>query len=336
MWFKELYLLVPARKNAPKAKLYVRIVAENENSLDSKPYIFMLPGGPGANHSHYKAYECLSSIGNVVFFDPRGCGLSDKNLPTTYNMDNYIKDVEEIRKQLNLGQIILLGKSYGAMCALGYTLENPQYVAKLILAAGSPSYRNLKDAEEYIQSFGSKEQQLICKKLWSGTFANDEEVNDYFDKMDTMYSWKKRHNFPTQSPKADYPFAHAPLNEGFSNFLRTFDYEDRLGEVSCPTLILVGEEDWITNKKHSIIMANKIPNSKLIIFNNADHAMELDAPEVFFKSIENFVISNHLEKTPFQFFQSQEPLVQHRHNDTELHYESDQDPDLSLNNEAKL
>ncbi|WP_131781452.1 alpha/beta fold hydrolase [Legionella gresilensis] len=289
MWIKELYLLMPIRENAPEAKLYVRIVAENKDSFNSKPYIFMLPGGPGANHSHYKAYECLNSIGNVVFFDPRGCGLSDKDIPTTYSMDNYIKDLEEIRKQLNLEQIILLGKSYGAMCALGYALENSQYIAKLILAAGSPSYKNLDDAEAYIKTFGSKEQQLICEKLWSGTFTSNEEVNDYFDKMDTVYSWKKRHNLPAQSSHADYPFAHEPLNQGFRGFLRTFNYEDRLSEVACPTLILVGEEDWITNKKHSIVMANKIPNSKLIILKNADHSMELDAPEVFFKNIEFFL-----------------------------------------------
>lgn len=72
MWSKELLIDIPKRDNAPKTALHIHMVSKNEMYLDNKPYIFMLPGGPGANHSHYKDYECLTENGNIVFFNPRG------------------------------------------------------------------------------------------------------------------------------------------------------------------------------------------------------------------------------------------------------------------------
>ncbi|MCW8408379.1 alpha/beta hydrolase [Legionella sp. PATHC035] len=305
MWIKDLFIDIPKRDNAPETRLHIRIVCENEANLDKMPYVFMLPGGPGANHSHYKDYECLATTGNMVFIDPRGCGLSEKNDPSSYTMDNYIRDVDEIRKYLNLEKIVLLGKSYGAMCALGYTLTYPKYVSSLILAAGSPSFRNLETARLNVEKRGSLAQQKVCEQLWEGTFKSDEELDHFFDVMDSMYSWRKRHNLPVNRPAPDYIFAHEPLNQGFGGFLRTFNYEDRLHEITCNTLILVGEEDWITDKKHSEFMANRIPNNQYLVFEGADHSLESDVPELFFASIESFLKSQCEKRNSHHFFQNE-------------------------------
>ncbi|MCE0723595.1 MULTISPECIES: alpha/beta fold hydrolase [Legionella] len=306
MWIKDLFIDIPVRDNGPETRLHIRIVSENEDNLDKMPYVFMLPGGPGANHSHYKDYECLCKTGNMVFIDPRGCGLSDKHEPSSYTMQNYIQDVNEIRKYLNLDEIVLLGKSYGAMCALGYTLDYPKHVSSLILAAGSPSYKNIETARINVEKRATLEQQKACEQLWEGSFKSDEEVDKFFDAMDSMYSWKKRHKLPVSRPAPEYAFAHEPLNQGFGGFLRTFDYEDRLHEIACKTLILVGEEDWVTDKRHSEFMASRIPDNKFIVFPNADHSMESDVPEAFFSSIQTFIKSQYEKKNPHHFFQEKE------------------------------
>ncbi|CAM3051763.1 alpha/beta hydrolase [Legionella steigerwaltii] len=314
MWVKELFIDIPTRDNAPETRLHIRIVCEKEENLDKMPYVFMLPGGPGANHSHYKDYECLCTTGNMVFIDPRGCGLSDKQEPSSYTMDNYIQDIEEIRKHLDLEKIVLLGKSYGAMCALGYTLAYPGHVSSLVLAAGSPSFRNLESARLNVEKRGSLAQQKACELLWEGNFKSDEELDHFFDVMDSMYSWKKRHNLPVSRPAPDYIFAHEPLNQGFGGFLRTFNYEDRLHEIACKTLILVGEEDWITDKRHSEFMASRIPDNQFIVFPNADHSMESDVPEAFFSSIHSFLKSQFEKKLHHHFFQEKENAREKKYN----------------------
>lgn len=293
---KKIFIPVQARPDAPQTTLHIRIVSQDSHPTQKKPYVFMLPGGPGANHSHYKDYECLHTAANIVFIDPRGCGLSDRNDPTSYTMQNYIQDVEVIRQYLQLEQIILLGKSYGAMCALGYALDYPQCVSSLILAAGSPSFHNLETAKRNVEIRGTPVQKAVCEKLWAGSFISDEDVDDFFNKMAGMYSWKTRHQEPTNRPEPDYIFTHEPLNQGFRKFLRDFDYRNRLSEVLCDTLILVGKEDWVTSLEHSEFMAKHIPNNQLIVFPNADHSMEADVPEAFFSSIQAFLKNQYAKK----------------------------------------
>lgn len=288
-------LTIQGRLDAPSVTLFVKIVSDTEDSLRTKPYIFIFPGGFGTNHSHYEDYSCLSTHGNVVFFDPRGCGRSDKSDPGFYTMDNYINDVEEIRKELQLKQIIVLGKSCGAMAAVGFAIRYPESVEQLILAAGAPSFKFLDTAKANVLARGTSLQQEVCEKLWAGNFASLDELNEYFKIMASMYSYKVRLGLPfTPRPVPEYPYSHEFLNRGFGDFLREFNFEDNLSSIQCQTLVLVGDEDWITDKSHSQYMAEKIPNSHLIIFNDASHKLEIDQPELYFDAIRHFIYSKQL------------------------------------------
>lgn len=288
---KNVWLKVPQRTNSSSAKIFVKIVAQNEESLKIKPYIFILPGGPGANHSHYEDYSCLSTHGNIVFHDPRGCGQSSKDDPMNYTMDNYINDIEIIRQLLNLKKIIILGKSCGAMAAVGFTIRYPNSVSQLILAAGAASYKFLETAKANILEHGSAQQQAVCETLWQGGFSSHEEVDNYFKIMASLYSYKAKLglSFAPQSTPP-YPFSYEWLNRGFGDFLREFNFEEQLHLIQSHTLILVGEEDWITDKSHSQLMADKISNSQLVIFPEASHKMEIDVPELYFNTIKKFIL----------------------------------------------
>ena len=294
---------IPKRDTAPETTLHTHIVYKNEESLKTKPYIFMIPGGPGANHSNYSDYDCLQEEANIIYYDPRGCGLSDKGDPSTYSMDNNIDDIHHIIQELNLDQVIILGKSCGAMNALGFTLRYPHQVSRLILAAGAPSYAFLETAKAHVLEKGTAEQIRVCDTLWSGAFKNQEETDHYFAVMKPFYSWKVRHNEPVDRPAPLYPYSYDALNEGFRTQIWKFDFEDQLATVQCTTLILVGEEDWITSPIYSKQMAQSIPNSKLIIFEKSDHSMESDVPDHYFGAISAFIPQISLEKkTDLLFF----------------------------------
>jgi proline iminopeptidase len=288
---KLLTIKLPERgEDAPETTLRVHLKYKKEKDLQTKPYVFMLPGGPGANHSHYMDYDCILHVANLIYYDPRGCGLSDKGEKATYNMNNYINDLHYIiSNELKLEQVILLGKSYGAMCALGFALRYPKVVSKLILAAGSACYDNLETGKSHVLAKGSEEQVKICETLWNGAFKDQDEIDNYFKIMEPFYSWKKRNNESTSRPQPIYPFAFEVLNEAFRTKLWRFDFVDQLPGIQCATLILVGAEDWITDPIYSKQMAEQIPNSTLIIFEKADHSLESDVPEQFFDTIQKFI-----------------------------------------------
>lgn len=282
---------VPERgEDAPATILHIQIKYNKEEDLKTKPFVFMLPGGPGANHSHYMDYDCILKVANLIYYDPRGCGLSDKGEQTTYNMNNYINDLHYIIKnELKLEQVILLGKSYGAMCALGFALHYPKMVSKLILAAGSPSFDNLETGKSHVLAKGSEEQIKICNTLWNGAFKDKDDIDNYFKIMEPFYSWKKRNNEPTKRPQPIYSFTFEALNEAFRTKFWRFNFVNQLPSIQCDTLILVGAEDWITDPIYSKEMAEQIPNSTLIIFEKADHALESDVSDQFFDTIQQFI-----------------------------------------------
>ena len=287
-------ILIPARaSNSPETHLRVRLAYRNEKALETLPYVFILPGGPGANHSYYLDYDCLYEVANLIYYDPRGCGLSDEGDSLTYTMDNYIDDLQVIKTSLKLGSVILLGKSYGAMCALGYTLRYPDEVSQLILAAGAPTYQFINTAQSNLDTRGTSEQQQICCDLWKGNFTNDEHMAEYFKIMASMYSWMIRHNEPVHRIAPTHRFSFEALNEGFGKQFGKFNYIKQLGDIHCPTLILVGEEDWVTDPKYSEEMAALIPNSTLHVLKNSDHAMEFDVADLFFNTIINFILRHN-------------------------------------------
>lgn len=272
------------------APTHVNVEVFAKNKLGDRPVAFILPGGPGADHTNYLKYTCLQTVADLVFHDPRGCGESDKADPSTYTMANYIEDVESIRLALGLNQIIVIGKSYGAMCALGYAVRYPASVAKLVLSAGAPSYHFLEKAKQNVEERGTPEQKQVCEKLWTGSFADYEDLLAYFQATNTLYSVRAR-TFPQEFDLANKcrHFSCDVINEGFRNQLWHFDFSSAMPTLTCPTLILAGEQDWITDVQYSRQMAASIPHSKLMVFQQASHAMEADVPEEYFQRLDDFI-----------------------------------------------
>ncbi|MFB7640551.1 alpha/beta fold hydrolase [Peribacillus butanolivorans] len=77
-------------------------------------------------------------------------------------------------------------------------------------------------------------------------------------------------------------------NEG-ATFLKTFDLVDQLHQISCPELVAGGRHDWITHVEASILMAQKIPDSELVIFEKSCHYLFIDENREFISRISSFI-----------------------------------------------
>lgn len=283
---------IPERANAPETKLYIKKISKTKEMGD-RPVIFVLPGGPGMDHRVYQKYECLIDVADLIFHDPRGCGQSDKGDPLTYSMENYIEDVDVLRKSLSLDKIIVLGKSYGSVCAMGYALRYQNVIEKLVLSAGAPSYRCIDTAKKNLARLGTPEQIQLCEKLWNGEFKSNYELAEFFIATAPLYSnhlTTRLESYVLAYYAMDFSFE--ATNLGFSDFLRRFDFEPDLHLIDCNTLILAGKNDWVNDVSHAKIMAEKIPNNIFKIFEDSGHAMESDAHDIYFETIRQFILSS--------------------------------------------
>lgn len=79
--------------------------------------------------------EALSSRHTLVRFDPRGCGLSDREAGDI-SFDSWVSDLEAVVEAAGLDRFALFGASQGAPIAVAYAVRHPERVTKLVLHGG--------------------------------------------------------------------------------------------------------------------------------------------------------------------------------------------------------
>src|SRR5947208_664087 len=96
------------------------------------PLLVCHPGGPGFDASELHGLGGLDRTRTLLLVDPRGSGPT--GAADSYLLDDYVADLEELRADLALETIDLLGFSHGGLVAAAYAAAYPQHVRKLVLA----------------------------------------------------------------------------------------------------------------------------------------------------------------------------------------------------------
>src|SRR5690625_8016876 len=118
---------------------YVEHVEDNDNT------IFFIHGAPGLVdcRSDIIVFSKLSSEYRLVFLDMRGSGRSEEVPPYTH--EQWISDIDELRKQIGVDKIIIHGGSYGGFLSLEYVLRYPEHVSGVLLrdTAANQDYEDI-------------------------------------------------------------------------------------------------------------------------------------------------------------------------------------------------
>lgn len=259
------------------------------DKMVERPALFLLHGGPGGDHAGFKGSSAaLRDVAQLVYVDHRGCGRSSPGDPADYTLDNNIDDLEALRDHLGLNRISVLGSSYGGMVALGYALRYPERLANLVLVCTAPSFRFIDDAKNYIAEHGTPDQVRVCQRLWDASFETLDQLREFYELMGPLYStiYQPEH-FETSWKRGIRSFV--ALNRGFGDFLKRFDYTDRLHEIRCPTLVMGAAHDWICAPKYSQIIAERIPRAHLKIFANSGHMLTGDENAAYLQAVRGFL-----------------------------------------------
>lgn len=227
---------------------------------------------------------------NVIAFDNRGSGKSSRpNFP--YSMDMYVEDVKNLLDHLNINQKIhLCGISMGGFIALSFALKYPEKVQTLILCATSAYEDQMgyeqryKWAQEFIKLDIEQKIQFILPNLYSRAFRKklkeDQNLNEIIKDDMNFIAYLK----------------DSPTPEDYFNQLaavKDYDVRDMLGNITQPILIMVGTKDRLVSLKESELLHEKIPNSKLEVFNNLLHGFTIEAADEVNHIMWNF-LKEHL------------------------------------------
>lgn len=96
--------------------------------------VVVLHGGPGGGCSPAMRRFFDPEVYRIILFDQRGCGRSTPHASIENNTTwDLVRDIEAIRKMLDIDAWIVFGGSWGATLALVYAEAHPERVRHLVL-----------------------------------------------------------------------------------------------------------------------------------------------------------------------------------------------------------
>ncbi len=237
----------------------------------SGDWVVMIGGYISGNWSSWGAQlDRMAKHFKVLAFDNRGVGETDApDMP--YTTDMMAADTLGLMKHLGITSAHIFGKSLGGAIGQCMALAEPGMVRSLAMTS----------------TFGkTSERTKDMVRWWLGS-AKSMGIADPFLSGKMTYFLTEEYNEANQASirasvqnmmKVNRP-VHGYVNTG--NCLLTHDVMSRLGEIRCPTHIMIGSKDIVTTAEHSAELARLIPNAELVVVDNMLHGFMTEKPETF-------------------------------------------------------
>jgi len=273
------------RVNIGDAELYVEIEGEGVP-------IVLLHGGPGGTHHYFHPhFSQASDFGQVIYYDQRGCGLSDYEPGEGYTIQQAANDLEYLRKALDLELWVVVGYSYGGLLAQLYATKFPQSLAGLVLISSAVGLDVELDTRQY--DFISEEEQERMQEINQRPDLTREQrmFNRYLNG-----DWKRQFFYrPSRERIAElarYEWVHdREFRNGIIESMRSLDLEGEFDHFCVPTLIFEGKWDLTWDADKPEVLHNNHPNAEMVVIEQAGHSPFADQPDEFFSALQNFIES---------------------------------------------
>jgi len=227
----------------------------------------------------YNQIPELSKHFTVVAFDNRGAGRSDKP-ETDYSIRLFADDTAGLMDFLNIPKAHVLGISMGGYIAQELAINYPDKIKGLILGCTScGGKRAVHMSEDRIEKFqaiqGLSPEQILRKDM--DLFFSDRFVREHPDRIEEFVQISLRYYQP----------AHAFFRQ-FNACLK-HDTADRVSEISAPTLIVTGDDDFLVPTENSFILEELMPDAILDLFPGCRHCFFMEDYATFNRYVIRFL-----------------------------------------------
>lgn len=231
------------------------------NITGNGPPIIFTHGASWDHKQWVKQVDFFKNSHKVITWDVRGHGSS--SLPEgIINPDEFSEDLISLINYLELENVVLCGLSMGGHISIQTAIKYPSRVKGLILI-GTPCSN----------SFNLNQRLFIQLNALSSKFI-PMTTNAFI--LAKMLSKQNPTNFEyiyetfLQMPRENWHRIWSAVTR--------MESKNDLHKIKCPTLILIGDQDIITNFQQPYIHSN-IKDSRLKVIPNAHHCTNLDNPD---------------------------------------------------------
>ncbi|MBT3670649.1 MAG: alpha/beta fold hydrolase [Chloroflexi bacterium] len=240
----------------------------------------MMHGGLGVDHN--VMHPWLDGLGEkmeLVYYDHRGNGKSTPVEANSLTHEVLLEDAKALASALGYEKFAILGHSYGGFLGLEFALKFPERVTHLILVDTAAAFDYFDEILENAKKKGATEEMIeAIIEEWH----SDEEFEKGLKTFFPLYFKNYDENFANKMVENIIMKYSGMTREGE---LAGFDVRNRLGEIEIATLVLVGEDDFITPASKAETIHAGIPNSEMHIFENSGHFPFIEEKEAFFQAV---------------------------------------------------
>ena len=223
----------------------------------------------------------LSAQFRVVLVDNRDAGRSSK-AGHPYSIADMADDLAGVLDALGIQRTHLLGLSMGGMIAQEFALRHADRLDRLVLAGtGAAPARSAVDPIQ----------------IWSWVKTNDATGKVFGgQQLASLFSTSFLRNHEavqeTTALLASNPYPMGPEAYGrqADAYLR-FDALSRLGAITAPTLVVVGEQDLLTPPWIAREVADAIPGARFEVIrgDGSSHVVPIERPDDFNRLVSDFL-----------------------------------------------
>jgi pimeloyl-ACP methyl ester carboxylesterase len=264
-----------------------------------RPALVAVHGGPGLDHVNMKqALAPLAEDAQIIFYDQRGHGRSDHSRAEFWNLPTWADDLRRLCDALGLAKPVVLGSSFGGFVTLTYAGLFPTHPGGVILTNTTGGHIDYPASVEIFRRLGGDEVAAVAAR----DFAEVTEGSaDEFNRVcHPLYSSKPGFVEESRQGLARSIQTIEVNLHYFRNEAPRFDPWSVLADVSCPVLILAGEDDPICPISVVEDLADRLPaaSTRLVRLPQARHRVFRDRPDLAFPAVREFLhdISRHSAK----------------------------------------
>lgn len=261
---------------------------------EGEPLVFVYGIACLINHWHHQI-EYFSKKYKTIVFDLRGHHKSSQITSTqNLNLESIAKDLVGLMKHLQISSASFAGHSFGVPILFEAYKQDPSLFKKMILINGF--------ARNPIKGMFGLD---IVEPFFHGVKSQYQKSPEFWNQV-----WRKAINNPISMALAGLAggfnlrltqfkdievYARGVSQLDLSVFiplfesLMSFDGTEILGQISCPALILCGENDNVTPAQFQKDMQVAIPKSELVTVPYGSHCTHLDFPDYVNLRMDSFL-----------------------------------------------
>lgn len=209
--------------------------------------------------------EFLWDRNRLIRYDPRGCGLSDRDIDNL-SFDSWVRDVDAVLDAVGVDRVSLIGICQGGAVALRYAASRPERVERLVLYGTYARGRNRRD-DVPLEPEKAKVMLDMLELGWADedsafmrSFATQFQPDGSLEHLQT---WCRLQRQATSARNA----------VALTRIMFDIDVLDDAKEIQCPTLVAHVRDDAVVPLEEGRILAREIPGARFMALDSRNHFM---------------------------------------------------------------